>query len=218
MKRKVLSSALAVLILLCCSTRPAAALLSNQRATVIEAMARLPVISVSVPTSADVLINPFQLPVEIDGESNWEQIICSDAVMSSSSDIPLSVSVRVTGSVKAGSDLILADSPTNKTGTEKKAFVYFEIVKSDWDEVRRSLWAEAYDPAKHVRVVSGTPQTGTDMLTLEPLNKYGEIARGGYAQFRLAGDAVQKPTSAWNENDGIDVMISFTFKPISYVN
>ena len=56
------------------------------------------------------------------------------------------------------------------------------------------------------------------MLRLEPLNKYGEVAKGGYAQFRLAGDAVRTPTSEWNESDGIDVMIAFTFKPISYVS
>lgn len=218
MKRKVLSSALVVLILLCCSTRPAAALLSNQRATVIEAMARLPIISVSVPSSADVLINPLQFPVEIDSGSTREQIICTDAVMSSYSDIPLSVGVKVTGSVKEGSDMSLADAPTNRTGTDKKAFVYFEIVKSNYEEVRRSLWAEAYDPAKHIPVVPGTPQIGTDLLTLEPLNKYGEVAKGGYAQFRLSGDAVRDPTNAWNEKDGINVMLSFTFTPISYVN
>lgn len=217
MKRKVLSSALVVLILLC-FTQPAAALLPNQRGTTITAIARLPVISVSVPASADVLINPLQFPVEIDSGSTRDQIICSDAVMSSYSDVPLSVGVQVTGAVKEGSDMTLAAAPTDKTGTAKEAFVYFEIVQSNWDEVRRSLWAESYDPAKHVPVSDGTPQTRADMLRLEPLNKYGEVAKGGYAQFRLAGDAVRRPASEWNESDGIDVMIAFTFKPISYVS
>ena len=218
MKRKVLSSALAVLILLCFTQPAAALLLPNQRGTTITAIARLPVISVSVPASADVLINPLQFPVEIDSGSTRDQIICSDAVMSSYSDVPLSVGVQVTGAVKEGSDMTLATAPTNKTGTAKEAFVYFEIVQSNYEEVRRSLWAESYDPAKHVPVSNGTPQTKADMLRLEPLNKYGEVAKGGYAQFRLAGDAVRTPTNEWNESDGIDVMIAFTFKPISYVS
>ncbi len=218
MKRKVLSSALAVLILLCFTQPAAALLLPNQRGTTITAIARLPVISVSVPASADVLINPLQFPVEIDSGSTRDQIICSDAVMSSYSDVPLSVGVQVTGAVKEGSDMTLATAPTNKTGTAKEAFVYFEIVQSNYEEVRRSLWAEAYDPTKHIVVTEGESPARTDMLTLEPLNKYGEVAKGGHAQFRLAGDAVRKPESEWNQKDGIDVMIAFTFTPVSYVS
>ena len=218
MKRKVLSSALAVLILLCFTQPAAALLLPNQRGTAITAIARLPIISVSVPASADVLINPFQFPVEIDGESRRDQIICSDAVMSSYSDIPLTVGAKVTGKVKEGSDMTLAATPTNKAGTAKEAFVYFEIVQSNYEEVRRSLWAEAYDPTKHIVVTEGESPARTDMLTLEPLNKYGEVAKGGHAQFRLAGDAVRKPESEWNQKDGIDVMIAFTFTPVSYVS
>lgn len=196
---------------------PAAALLGNERGTVIEAVARMPVISVSVPSSAGVVINPFQFPVEIEGENKREQIICTPAVISSSSDIPLKVSVTVTGTVTPESDMTLATAPTGGTGTVKSAFVYFEIVQSSWGEVRKSLWATAYDPAKHLRIISGAPQTGTDMLTLSPLNKFGEIAKGGYAQFRLAGDAVRNPANEWNEKDGIDVMVAFTFTPVSYV-
>lgn len=216
MKRKVLLCAVLALTLLC-STQPAAALLSNERGTVIEATSRMPVISVIVPTSAEVYINPFQLPIVIDSESRREQIVCTPAVIASVSDIPLKVGVTVTGAIKEGSDMTLAAAPTGGTGTSKSAFVYFEIVQSDWDYVRNGLWAAAYDPAKHIRIVSGVSQTMTDMLTLEPLNKYGEIAKGGYAQFRLTGDAVRKPTNEWNEKDGMDVTVAFTFTPVSYV-
>lgn len=216
MKRKVLLCALAALVLLC-STRPAAALLSNERSTVIEATSRMPIINVTVPSSAEVYINPFQLPVEIEGESRREQIVCTPAVIASASDIPLKVSVTVTGAVKQGSDMTLAASPTGGTGTTKRAFVYFEIVQSNSDIIRSSMWAAAYDPAKHIRVVAGAPQTGTDMLTLPPVNKYGEIAKGGYAPFRLTGDAVRNPVTEWNEKDGINVMIAFTFTPVPYV-
>ena len=168
MKQKVLC-ALTALVLLS-FTRPAAALLSNERGTVIEAMTRMPIINVTVPGSAEVLINPFQFPVEIDGEDRREQIICTPAMIVSRSDVPLKVSVTVTGGVKEGSDMTLATSPTGGTGTTKSAFVYFEMVQSESSytgEVRRSLWADAYDSGKHIPVVGGgVSQSKADISSL----------------------------------------------------
>ncbi len=215
MKRKVLLCVLTVLTLFC-STRPAAALLSNERSTVIGGDTRLPVIRVLVPTRAEVYINPYQLPVEIDGETRREPILCTPAVIASASDIPLKVSVTVTGTVKEESDMTLAAAPTGGAGTTKSAFVYFEIVQSNSDEVINSLWAGAYDPANHIRIVADVPQTRTDIMTLPPMTKDNEIARGGYAQFRLTGDAVWKPTSEWTTKDGINVIVAFTFTPVPY--
>lgn len=216
MKRKVLLCALAALVLLCCSTRPAAALLSNERGTVIEATTRMPIINVIVPGRAEVFINPFQLPVDIDGESRREQILSTPAMIASASDIPLSVSITVTGVVRQESDMTLAASPTGGNGTDKSAFIYFEIVQSNSDYISNSLWAASYDPAKHIPVVDGVSQTRPDILTLPPMTKDGEIAKGGYAPFRLTGDAVRTPTTEWNNKDGIDVTIAFTFTPIPY--
>ncbi len=217
MKRKVLLCALLAALVLLCSTRPAAALLSNERDTVITADIRMPIISVTVPSSAEVYINPFQLPVEIGGEDQRDQIICTPAVIASASDIPLKVSVTVTGAVKEGSDMTLAASPTYGTGTAKSAFVYFEMVQSNSEDIESARWASAYDSSKHVPVVPNVPQTGTDLLTLPPMTKDGEIANGGYAPFRLTGDAVRKPTAEWTEKDGINVTIAFTFTPVPYV-
>ena len=216
MKQKVLLCALTALVLLS-FTRPAAALLSNERGTVIEAMTRMPIINVTVPGSAEVFINPFQLPLEIDGESRREQIVCTPAMIASASDVPLKVGVTVRGAVKEGSDMTLAASPTGGNGTTKSAFVYFEIVQSNSDYISKSLWADAYDPAKHILVSTGGPQSKQDMLTLPPMTKDGDIAKGGYAPFRLAGDAVRNPASEWDKNDGINVMITFSFTPVSYV-
>lgn len=215
MKRKVLLCVLTVLVLFC-STQPAAALLSNERGTVIEGDARLPIIRVVVPTRAEVLINPYQMPVEIDGETRREQILCTPAVIASTSDIPLKVSITITGAVKEESDMTLATAPTGGAGTSKSAFVYFEIVQSNSDDVISSLWAKAYDPAKHIPVVPGTPQTRTDIMTLPPMTKDNEVARGGYAQFRLTGDAVWNPTTEWSRKDGINVIVAFTFTPVPY--
>ena len=218
MKRKALLCAVLALALLC-STRPASALLSNERGTVIEGAARIPVISVAVPASVNVLINPYEMPVSIGDGVYTDQILCSPAYLLSRSDIPLEVGVTVTGSVYPGSDMALAPSPTYGAGTEKRAFVYFETVRSSWEYQELVQWAPAYDPAKHI-IVSETAKTKENILTLPPYTDgmYGLPPENAYAWFRLAGDTARDPTNEWNEKDGLRVIVAFTFTPVSYVN
>ena len=216
MKRKKLLCALLTLILLF-SIKPAAAALTDvERATVIEASTRLPVIRVSVPTSASVYINPLELTVRIGGESADEQIISSYCYLANRSEVPIDVDVTVTGSVKEGSDMTLVSSPTGGTGTSKNAFIYFQMQQtntSDRDEVR---WDAVYDATKHIIVRNGSPQSKQKIVTLPAKTQDGEVAQGGYAPFRLSGDAVKKPSSAWNSKDGINAVVAFTFTPLSY--
>lgn len=215
MKRKALLCAILALTLLF-SGQPASALTSNQRETVIQATARVPVISVTVPASVDIMINPFRMPVQIGGEESDAQIVCSPAYILSTSDIPLKVDITVTGSVYANSDLTLVSAPTNGAGSSKNAFVYFEMQQTsvdDWEYVR---WDPVFDAAKHINVTT-TAQTKRAMVTLPPLTLDGELPENAYAWFRLAGDAARAPTNEWSTNDGINVTVAFTFTPVSYV-
>lgn len=112
MKRKALLCATLALILLL--SAPSAVLASGQPETVIEGTTRLPVISVTVPASVDIMINPFQMPVAIGNGESAEQIICSPAYILSTSEVPVRVDVTVTGSVYAKSDMSLVSSPTDR--------------------------------------------------------------------------------------------------------
>lgn len=219
MKRKALLCAVLALTLLC-STQPAAALLSNERGTVIEGVARMPIISVVVPASVNILINPYEMPVSIGDGVYTDQIICNPAYLLSKSDIPLEVGVTVTGSVYPDSDMTLASSPTYGAGTQKRAFVYFETVRSDWEYYELVQWAPAYDPMKHIIVADGTTRTKEKIVTLPPYTDgmYGLPPKDAYFWFRLAGDAARTPSSEWNEKDGIRVTVTFTFTPVSYVH
>lgn len=217
MKRKALLCAVLALTLLF-SVQPAAALTSNQRETVIEATTRMPVISLFVPGTVDITINPYQMPVQIGDEESDEQIICSPAYIVSYSDIPIKVDITVTGSVYPDSDITLVPSPTNGAGSDKRVFAYFEMLQCSteyWDEVP---WAAAYDSSKHIVVGDGTAATKRGAVTLPPLDLEGELQENAYAWFRLAGDAVRAPTNGWNENDGICATVVFTFTPQSYVS
>ncbi len=218
MKRKALLCVLLALILLC-STRPAAALLSNERGIVIEGTSRLPVIDVVVPASVNILINPFEMPVSIGDGVYTDQIICSPAYIFSRSDIPLKVDVSITASVYPDSDMTLATAPTYGSGTSKRAFVYFEMQTSDWEYPELVQWDPAYNSAKHIAVADGVTKTKQNILTLRPITEgeYGLPPKNAYAWFRLAGDAARDPTSEWNNKDGIRVTVAFTFTPQSYV-
>lgn len=215
MKRKALLCAVLALMLFI-SAQPAAALTSNQRTTVIEGIARLPVINVVVPASVDVMINPLKMPVAIGNADSDEQILCSPAYIVSCSDIPLKVDVKATGTVNSGSDLTLASSPTNGSGTSKRAFLYFEMQQTsidDWEYVR---WDPAYDASKHINVTT-TAHTKREMVTLPTLTQDGELPENAYAWFRLSGDAAKDPDNPWTTDDGISVTVAFTFKPVPYV-
>lgn len=163
-------------------------------------------------------INPFNLPVSINGQSEDTQIVSSRGRIANKSDVALDVDVTVTGAVKQGSTMSLAASPTGGTGTVKSAFVYFEIHQandSDYDLVN---WDSEFDVAKHIVVTAGVPITKKEIMTLPAMTIDKEVAPGGYALFRLSGDAVRYPTDAWTSNDGIVVTIAFTFTPLSYTD
>ena len=214
MKRKRLLCAILALVLLI-SAQPAMAA-SNQRSTEITTTTKMPTINVTVPSKGSVVINPLSLPVSISGEESTDQIVCTPRQLINKSDVSLSVDITVTGANKEGSELELASSPTNGAGTAKKAFIYFEIHQADTDDVDHAEWDAGYDASKHILVLDGVPQSKTEVLTLPAKTLDGEIAPGGYAPFRLSGDAVRSPENAWKKADGVNVVIAFTFTPIPY--
>lgn len=218
MKRKRLLCAILALVLLC-AAQPAvlaAEEISNKRTTNLTALMKLPVVKVSVPTSGVVYINPLNLSVSIGDWNRGDQIISTPATIANLSDAPIVVDVTVTASVRPESDMTLASEPTGGAGTEKKAFVYFEIVQSIYINPNYASWGRTYDPEKHIALVDGVPQTRKGILTLPPTTLDGDIASRGYAPFRLTGDAVREPTTAWTRMDGITVTVAFTFTPIPY--
>ena len=220
MKRKALLCALLALALLF-PVQSASALLSNERGTVIQGSARLPIINVLVPASVNILINPYEMPVSIGDGVYTDQILCNPAYIVSLSDIPLRVDVSVTGSVYPDSDMTLVSSPTYGAGTSKKAFAYFEMQTADWDFPQAVQWDPAYNPAKHIVVADGVTKAKQNIVTLPalPLNYdiYGMLAEDAYAWFRQTGDTARNPTSEWNTKDGMKVTVAFTFTPISYM-
>lgn len=220
MKRKrLLCVVLTLALLFTAQSAAAAAETGNRRSMTITAKCKMPTIQVTVPSTGNVYLNPFKLPVSIGGEDSYEQIISTPNCIANQSDIPLKVDVKVTGAIKAGSDMTLATTSTQgSTSTSKRAFIYFEIQPADTDDPDDVLWDDEYDKTKHI--VISTVESGKskkNVLTLAPKTLDGKMAEeGGYAAFRLTGDAVETPKNAWTAQDGITVEVAFTFTPVPY--
>lgn len=218
MRKRLLCVVLTLAMLFSVQSAAAATETGNTRSTVITATVdtRQPTIKVTVPSTAEVYLNPLKLPVSIDSKSSREQIISTPCVIANESDVPLQVDVTVTGQVNEGSNMTLVTTSTKKVAsTIKRAFIYFEIQPADTDDVSKVKWDAEYDKTKknHIPVTS-SERTKINVLILAGMTPDGEMAeKGGYAAFRLTGDAIVSPKKAWTEADGLTVEIAFTFTP-----
>lgn len=209
MKNKISRTFVAVFLGICLSTQAFATSISDSFGMTITGAYQAPRIEVVVPATAEVVINPYRLPVSIGSDETDAQIMSSYACIQNKSEVPISVSATVIGAVKAGSDMRLSSVTTQGTTlTSKSAFVYFEMQSSDSSDPDDVYWDDEFDAQKHI-VVRTTAKTMKDIVSLGMDGDYG-----CFGAFRLTGDCVANPRKPWTENDGINVTISFTFSPL----
>lgn len=186
---------------------------ASKPSTEITGTYKAPEINVVIPSSAEVFINPYRLPVTIGEEETDAQIVSSPACIENQSLVPISISISVTGAVKEGSNMRLVATSTQGTKlTSKSAFLYFEMQAADSEDPNAVYWDDEFDPARHL-VIRTTQKA---MKNVVALGAGGEA--GCFGAFRLSGDCVAHPKIAWTEDDGIDVTISFTFSPLRSVD
>lgn len=210
MKNKLSLTCVAVFLGICMSTQAFATSISDSFGMTITGAYQAPKIEVIVPTTAEVVINPYRLPVAIGRGESDAQIMSSPACIQNKSEVPISVSVTAIGAVKEGSDMRLSSVTTQGTTlTSKSAFIYFEMQPADSDDPDDVYWDDGFDTARHL-IVRTTARSKTNIVSLGMDGDYG-----CFGAFRLAGDCVANPRKPWTEDDGIDVTISFTFSPLA---
>lgn len=207
--KKIIAFIMAVMMLAMVS--PAYASESDDYTTVIEALAELPEVVVTLPSSGEIYFNPYKLPVEIDGENLTDQIISTPASIENESDVPLNVSVTLFAVPNEGSNMTLTTSSTKGSSlSTKKVFIYFEMQASS--NPSQAVWDSEYDAEKHL-VVRTTSRTRKNIATIDQADKPNH-----YGAFRLTGDCIPTPRLGWTEDDGVTVEIAFTFTPLARVN
>lgn len=186
---------------------PVSAQASNTSSTFITAEPYIPDIKIEVvvPASGDVYINPYWLPLRVGASIENKQIISNTLAIENLSEVPLSVSVEVTGSIRG--DLRLAsESTAGEETTVKRAFMYFEIQAVT--NPNSVAWSNAYNEDKHILIREST-RIKKNIITLGAADQAKR-----YGAFRISGDCVQNPREAWTEYDGVDIDVAFTFSPL----
>ena len=207
MNRKKLVSLLLAALIMVILAAPASALVEG--VTIIEGSCLLPDIEIAVTVSADsqVYINPLEIPININGKAEDGQIISEPAYIENKSVVPVQVNVTAAATINGSSDMLLSSSSTKgSTTTAKRAFVYFEIKASNDPE--SVTWDSAYNAGRHL-VIRDYDRTKEKIATIGA----GDNGKR-YGVFRLTGDCIRNPRSPWTEEDGFDVFLTFTFKPL----
>lgn len=174
----------------------------------------LPVIKITVPTTTSIIINPFRLEVDIDGEGDGEetsndQIISTVQEISSESNVKLAVNVaQLKATPKDGATIAIL-AKTAKAATAKSAYLAMEI---DGD-------LSAASSTTKTTVVASTAGAKKDAAYM--LDK-GTAQTPSTCEFKIVGDVNPNPTKVvskvtvadpWVSTDEIDIAVKFTFTP-----
>lgn len=167
-----------------------------------------PVIEVLVPSSGQVIINPYCLPVELDGQTSTDQIVSAPLILENRSTIPVSVSASVTGTVPPGSDVSFAAAPPMPDSPVKEIFLYAEFHAVPEPAFQPS-WSGLYSDSTNQLMVGFQSAAKADVLRLEA----GGTACS-WGALRLFGSAAVSPMVPWQAGDDIQATFVFSFTPI----
>lgn len=212
-------------------------------------------IAVNVPTTGQAFINPYALPVKLSSFDEGsdgdlvnvssssimnQQIVTVPMAIENYSEVDLSVSAKVTGTIpdatlnntlvgtSTGSGVKFVTSAPKAADTSKSVFAYLQMKVVD-DLTKASTngdlldafanWTDTnYDKDKD-QVVGTSTATKSAMAVLAKGEASGGDAgelvatAGSIAIFRLTGKVTTEPNGGWQNTDTFQVKIAFTFKP-----
>lgn len=222
--KKIMSTALAGVMALSLSATALAEETDLVQSTEIEGSTQTPTISISVPVSGDVILNPYKMSVDVSADQDGSELVTSQIIsapeyIKNKTDVALSVSATVTGKVAGEAVFATASTQSGKAVTTKSAFVYLEVIDAgagaDADATAPTTvptdadWA-AYDAkAANQILLAAKAVSKANMLTVPAVAD----ASSSFIAYRLAGDAASSPTKAWTEADTVSATIAFTFTP-----
>ena len=153
-------------------------------------------INVLVPSSGELVINPYGLEVDIDGGVATDQIVHSCQTLINLSDFPVIVDVSVTGTIPAESGAGFVSAPPAQDAPGKDVFLYAEFQQDP------SVWVGEYWGLPYQVLADAS---GENVLTLDA---------GGEGYFRMFGAMSVYPEEPWSDTDIFGAVLSFTFTPV----
>jgi hypothetical protein len=238
--KKVLSVALAGAMAASLAV-PACAATTSSNTTKVTGVYQAVTINVDVPSTGDVIINPYGLPVAIGKDADDKdvtvkglQIVTKPLTIKNKTDVKLDVNVSATASVTGAFTFATAPIATPAEDTKNDGFVYVDIEAStlagDADTVSdaaiATAWKDiswtAYDtstvPANTLALkATTTALTKAKMGTLAAATladgEFSAYTAGSIAYVGLCGQVAQNPKTAWVAKDGFVANLAFTFTP-----
>lgn len=161
-------------------------------------------ISVTVPSSGEMKLNPYGLSITVGSDSISDPVISPLQFIVSDSDSKIKVSAAVTGTVSGNAKLatattVNADPPL----TTNSVFLQFAT------QVVADASVDPADFAPANKLVVSSRATVTDLGVLDNKTDATKVALA----FKLMGDAVTNPKVAWTANDKVAVSVAFSFAP-----
>ena len=153
-------------------------------------------IDVLVPSSGELVINPYGLEVDMDGGVSTDQIVHSGQTLINLSDFPVIVDVSVTGTIPAESGAWFVSAPPAQDAPGKDVFLYAEFQQDP------SVWVGEYWGLPYQVLADAS---GENVLTLDA---------GGEGYFRMFGAMSVYPEEPWSDTDTFGAVLSFTFTPV----
>ena len=170
----------------------------------------LPVVDVTFPTSAFVLINPYHLDTANDGLAADNSGVTSPeyAITNNSDEVGITVSARLSAYASSGVSIAAVDETTGEApvfrndGTEQKqvfAFLNTTTVKGTYANNRYTIGDDS-----QLAFTETAPDKPSRLMRIEPLSS-------GY--FKIQGDVVEYPQTNWNTSDSVTLNIIFDVNP-----
>lgn len=160
-----------------------------------------PTVQMKVPSSGQVIINPYGYSVETNLGTTNEQVISTTQYLVSRSNVPISVSVEITGTHSNPDARFVAAEPDPSA---KELFLYaeFQPVAEGEDPV----WIGSYTGADCQVLIN---QSKEKTVTLPS----GDDTPRKVA-FRLFGAVSDGAGSGWTGSDSLSVTMSYKFDPL----
>ena len=153
-------------------------------------------IDVLVPSSGQIVLNPYSLEVDTDEGVTTDQIVHSCQPLINLSDFPVIVDVSVTGTIPAESGAGFVSAPPAQDAPGKDVFLYAEFQPDP------SVWVGEYWGLPYQVLADAS---GENVLTLNA---------GGEGYFRMFGAMSVYPEEPWSDTDTFGAVLSFTFTPV----
>ena len=208
----------------------------------VEGSINLPTINMVLPTTASMIMNPYELNVKLNPKDPAEtpvddQIISPLMTVKNLSNIGVKVAVSVQGTKGRGTAAFAAATTQGSTkSTVKEAFVYAMFSIGDPDMAIDDITAPSTVPsadAAYLTILSETAKEVTKLAAADAASTTAgavnvltgttgkTAAEGGVLGFRFFGDMTQAPVAAdgssdpWTDKDILSATVSFTFSPVA---